>query len=197
MLVKLKNELNRYPGLEPIFELASSLSYLSERTPQDIKLGLPSVRFDSRFELAFNQDKRHLNELRRFLIYCDTVLMFVISRMEIKWYSGERPRRKEVEWYENIFGRENSNLFFLENLRTTRAKLYKGRICSSKKAKRNRDRFIGIFYEELFGEQEKFKNIKKRYPMFYNIVTDVVYPKFLRSEVELESPNIRASYQHQ
>jgi len=196
MMGKLKDEINRFPDLEPIFDLAPYIAYGNAKSKLGTTIGASSrsIRFNSRFELAASSGKSHLNELKRFLVYCDTVLMFVIARMEIKWYSGKRPKHKEVEWFENIFGREVSNLFFFKKLRPIRAQLYKGRVCNSKEAEHNRDMWVKHFYIELFGKrQKKFKNIEKRYPMFYKIVTDVVYPKFLRSDIELESLNKRAA----
>lgn len=194
MLNTLKDELNRYPDFGPIFNLVPFITCENSRSKHrtTMQANYDSITFSSRFELV-SSFRPHLYELKKFLVYCDTVLMFVISRMEMKWYSGERPRRKEVEWYEYVFGREISNSFFLNKLKVIRVQLYKRRVLKDSKSKHNRDIWVKHFYTELFSEkQKKFKNIEKKYPMFYKIVTDIVYPRFLRRDIELSSLNKRA-----
>jgi hypothetical protein len=138
------------------------------------------------YYLEFLNQERYVivdNSLRELLADCWTLQSHVFTYLEYCWQSMSKPTNKEKIWFERLWGKNRTNKWFMycHNIR----KEYQIE---------NRNQLLKETKERIEWEKseiiKKFESIKKDhaktindYSYFINPLLNVIYPEFLRSEL--------------
>jgi hypothetical protein len=135
--------------------------------------------------------------LERFVMFCDNMLREIVTWMEFRWILKKTRSRirkqKETQWYRTIFGPVMTREFFVKiNERRMRDDNFiRNSLNKNNLGKTRVDDIVKQFNEnELKRKEEairsyvnwleRFNNINEKYPEFYSLIMEIVYPGFLK-----------------
>ena len=124
--------------------------------------------------------------LREFIILIERLLGYLLNRMQLDWSSRtqrKKPTTDEVDWIDFLYPKELRNKAFsyfheIQSLRDKDRDRFNNITYSYDSKIRGYDHLIKKAWDEI--QQTKYSHIRTKYPAVYDLITNRIYPKFLR-----------------